>query len=165
MSDVSVRRVGPDDWETWREVRLAALADSPEVFPGELALAQDYDETAWRERLDESYGVWLLATSDTAEPIGQVGAWLPFGSVPTLVQTWVRPVWRGRGVGDALIEEALGWTRERGHDRLDLWVLETNLPARRLYERHGFFRTAEYLPCPDLPRMREERMVRRLTRS
>ncbi|HEX6076744.1 MAG TPA: GNAT family N-acetyltransferase [Micromonosporaceae bacterium] len=165
IGDVSVRRVGPDDWQTWRDVRLAALVDSPEVFPGELARARDHHEAAWRERLDHSYGVWVLATADStagSEPVGQVGAWLPFGSVPSLVQTWVHPSWRGRRVGDALVAEVLAWARERRHDRVDLWVLESNLPARRLYQRHGFTPTGEYVPYPDVPRVREERMVRHL---
>jgi GNAT superfamily N-acetyltransferase len=165
VAEVSVRRVGPDEWREWREVRLAALADSPEVFPGEQANAADYDEAAWRERLEDSYGVWVLALADSEtgpQPVGQVGAWVPFGNTPTLVQTWVHPSWRGRQVGDTLVANALDWARERQHNRMDLWVLETNLPARRLYQRHGFAPTGEYVPYPGGPRMREERMVRDL---
>jgi GNAT superfamily N-acetyltransferase len=164
IGDVSVRRVGPDEWKDWREVRLAALVDSPGVFAGEQAKAVDYDEAAWREQLNGSYGVWVLAVADSGtgpQPVGQVGAWVPFGN-PTLVQTWVHPSWRGRQVGDALVTEALAWARERQHERMDLWVLENNLPARRLYQRHGFTPTGEYVPYPDGPRLREERMVRSL---
>lgn len=165
MSEVSVRRVGPDEWREWREVRLAALADAPEVFAGEQAKAVDYDEAAWRERLNDSYGVWVLAVADSdtgPQPVGQVGAWVPMGNTPTLVQTWVHPAWRGRQVGDALVTEVLAWARERQYERMDLWVLETNLPARRLYQRHGFAATGDYVPYPDGPRRREERMVRSL---
>lgn len=164
MSELSVRRIGPDDWKTWREVRLAALVDSPTVFPGELPRARDYDEDAWRNQVDPSYGVWVLALAGS-EPIGQIGAWLPFGTNPTLVQTWVRPAWRGRQVGDALVTEVLAWAGEQRYHRVDLWVLETNLPARGLYQRHGFTPTGEYVPYPDGPSLREERMVRKLGRG
>ncbi|MQA23962.1 MAG: GNAT family N-acetyltransferase [Micromonosporaceae bacterium] len=158
MSVVSARRVGPDDWRAWREVRLAALAESPEVFPAELTRARRYDESDWRERLDPDSGVWALAVAGE-DLVGQVGAWLPFGSIPMLVGLWVRPAWRGRGVGDVLVAEVLDWARQRSHGRVDLWVLEHNAPARRLYERHGFTAVNEYMPSPDLPRAREQLMV------
>jgi hypothetical protein len=29
---ITVRAVGVDDWATWRELRLAALADAPHAF-------------------------------------------------------------------------------------------------------------------------------------
>jgi GNAT superfamily N-acetyltransferase len=161
MSVVSAKRLSPDDWRAWRDLRLAALADAPEVFPGELARAQQHDETAWRERLDPDSGVWAIALAGS-EPVGQVGGWLPFGAIPMLVALWVRPAWRGRGVGDLLVTEVLDWARERRHERVDLWVLEHNEPARRLYRRHGFVAVEEYTPSPDLPRVREQRMVCRL---
>lgn len=162
VTEVSVRRIGPDEWREWREVRLAALADSPDVFAGEEGKAADYDEAGWRERLNDSYGVWALAVADSEtgpRPVGQIGAWVPMGNTPTLVQTWVDPAWRGRQVGDALVREVLAWARERDYERMDLWVLEKNLPARQLYQRHGFTPTGEFVPCPDGPQLREERMV------
>jgi GNAT superfamily N-acetyltransferase len=165
VSEVSLRRVGPEQWREWREVRLAALADSPEVFSEGQGKVGDYDEAAWHEQLNDSYGVWVLAVADSGtgpQPVGQIGAWVPMGNTPTLVQTWVHPSWRGRQVGDALVAEVLSWARERQHERIDLWVLENNLPARQLYQRHGFTATGEYVPCPDGPRLREERMIRRL---
>lgn len=158
---VSVERLGPDDWRTWRDLRLAALADAPEVFPDDLAQARRHDEAAWRERLDPGSGVWAVARAG-GEPVGQVGGWLPFGAVPMLVALWVRPEWRGRGVGDVLVAEVLDWARERGCEQVDLWVLEGNEPARQLYQRHGFAAVEEHMPRPDRPRAREQRMVCRL---
>src|SRR5919198_3680425 len=157
MSEVTARRVGPDDWRTGRTLRPAALAESPEVFPTELARAEAYDETDWRARLDPDSGAWIVADAGD-RPVGQVGAWLPFGTVPTLVALWVRPDWRGRGAGDALVADVLAWAREYGHHQVDLWVLETNEPARRLYRRHGVVAQDDYLPYPDAPRLREQLM-------
>lgn len=50
------------------------------------------------------------------------------------------PDWRGKGVGKAILLHLLDQARARGYTRLSL---ETGrpapfLPARRLYERHGF---------------------------
>jgi RimJ/RimL family protein N-acetyltransferase len=46
--------------------------------------------------------------------------------------------WRGRGVGSALLEEAVRWAREVGVEKLALTVYPDNGAARRLYERFGF---------------------------
>lgn len=46
---------------------------------------------------------------------------------------------RGRGVGRALVEHALGWARERGYAGMQFnAVAETNRGAVELYERLGF---------------------------
>jgi L-phenylalanine/L-methionine N-acetyltransferase len=46
--------------------------------------------------------------------------------------------WRRRGVGSALLREALRWAREVGVEKLALSVYPDNVAARRLYERFGF---------------------------
>jgi GNAT superfamily N-acetyltransferase len=46
--------------------------------------------------------------------------------------------WRGRGVGSALLEEAIAWARKVGVEKLALTVYPDNGPARSLYRRFGF---------------------------
>jgi GNAT superfamily N-acetyltransferase len=53
----------------------------------------------------------------------------------------VDQVWRGRGVGRALLAAAEAWARGRGAVRLALLADETNLPALDFYDRLGFTRT------------------------
>ncbi|TQF77759.1 GNAT family N-acetyltransferase [Elioraea sp. Yellowstone] len=53
----------------------------------------------------------------------------------------VDQVWRGRGVGRALLVAAEAWARGRGAVRLALLADETNLPALDFYDRLGFART------------------------
>lgn len=54
MSDISVRRLGEDDWQEYRAVRLAALSESPEAFVASLSDEEDFDEQLWRERMNRS---------------------------------------------------------------------------------------------------------------
>ncbi|MFM9373668.1 GNAT family N-acetyltransferase [Streptomyces sp. Da 82-17] len=49
-------------------------------------------------------------------------------------QLYLDPPWRGRGIGDRLVELA----KERRTGGLALWTFQVNAPARRFYERHGF---------------------------
>ncbi len=136
-------RVGPDDWERWAAVRLAALADAPEAFASTLEREQDFDEARWRDRL--SGGPRVIARVVGGD-VGLVGAHLGDGPHdPQLYGLWVHPVWRGTGLADALVVEVLSWAREAGHDHVGLWVMDGNDGARRLYDRHGF------RPDPDPP--------------
>jgi putative acetyltransferase len=50
----------------------------------------------------------------------------------------VERAWRGRGVGTALLEEAIRWARGVGVEKLALTVYPDNEPARALYRRFGF---------------------------
>jgi putative acetyltransferase len=47
---------------------------------------------------------------------------------------------RRRGIGRALLEEAVRWARESGIRKLELHVFPWNEPALRLYESFGFER-------------------------
>lgn len=50
----------------------------------------------------------------------------------------VTRTWRGRGVADSILEYLHCRAQEMGKLTALLEVLETNLPARRLYQRHGY---------------------------
>ena len=45
---------------------------------------------------------------------------------------------RGRGVGNRLMQEAVGFCREREYSRVFLWTFDGLDPARHLYEKFGF---------------------------
>ena len=46
--------------------------------------------------------------------------------------------WRGRGVGSALLAEALRWAEEFGVEKVELSVFPHNEPAIALYRKFGF---------------------------
>lgn len=129
---ITVRAVGVDDWATWRELRLAALADAPHAFTSTLGEWQDADEQRWRDRV--AVGVNLVADLDD-KPVGMISGFdNPDGSAE-LGTLWVTPDARGRGVGEALIDALLAWAGER---TVRLEVVTTNTPALDLYRRNGF---------------------------
>jgi GNAT superfamily N-acetyltransferase len=55
----------------------------------------------------------------------------------------VDPRFHNRGVGGALLEEAIRFCDEVGHAKVFLYTFEGLDQARRLYERHGFVLTEE----------------------
>jgi ribosomal protein S18 acetylase RimI-like enzyme len=56
----------------------------------------------------------------------------------------VVPNRRGRGIGDALLNELVGKAREAGYPALSLCVDRQNADAIRVYEKHGFARVGEH---------------------
>lgn len=134
---ITVRELGLDDWRTWRDLRLAALAEAPHAFHSRLADWVGAGEHEWRDRL-RAPGRYLVAELH-GRPCAQVVAVPPDpDGIADLVALWVAPHARGTGVADALIaavsEHAVGW----GARRLALYVVVGNERAAALYRRHGF---------------------------
>lgn len=152
---VVVEVVGPDRWAQVRELRLAALAGTPDAFAASYDEERDQPERWWRDRLRrEDAATFLGSVADTrgaaAAPVG-LAVVLPTGDDATtagLYAVWVAPDARGRGVGDALIAAAIEHARGMGFARLVLNVGDGNLPAVALYARHGFVPTGRTSTLP-----------------
>jgi RimJ/RimL family protein N-acetyltransferase len=61
-------------------------------------------------------------------------SWMGFGEIGMMVAAGSR----GRGVGTALVEAAIGWSRDRGLHKLALSVFPHNHAAIALYGKCGF---------------------------
>ena len=70
-------------------------------------------------------------------------------------------IFRGRGIGDALLKEALKTGKERGVIFTFLEVRESNMPARKLYEKNGFENIGKRKNYYDEPK--EDAVIYRLT--
>ncbi|MEO1055292.1 MAG: GNAT family N-acetyltransferase [Actinomycetota bacterium] len=131
--------MGVSDWQEWRSLRLAALADAPDAFGSGLADWADADDDRWRARLRD-VPLNVIADLD-GEPVGQVsGLAVDVSGAVELISMWVAPNARGLGVGDALIDAVVSRAVGVGARRVELDVKETNRVAQRLYERHQFAR-------------------------
>ena len=60
-----------------------------------------------------------------------------------IVSLYVLPGAMGKGVGGALLRNALTSLREDGYGRVYLWAIQDNDRAVRFYQRHGFCVTGE----------------------
>lgn len=135
---IELRELFEDEWLDWRALRLAALAEAPEAFGSTVS---DWSgpldtEERWRARLrDVAHNV--VAEVD-GSPVGMVSGIEPHEGAAELISLWVAPSARGLGVGDALIEDVVGWARAHGASTLLLDVRDGNDVAIALYVRHGF---------------------------
>jgi ribosomal protein S18 acetylase RimI-like enzyme len=164
-----VRQVSPDDWATYRQVRLTALADAPEAFASTLERERDLGEQLWRRRLGAAAS--FLAWRDGA-PVGAVTA-LPYDDAQVhgfhgawhLVAMWVSPAARGLGIGRMLVQTVIDQASAAGAPSVVLWVFDANERARGLYERMGFRPTNRTDTRPGNPEDIEHLMIRELVAS
>ncbi len=159
--EVDVRRLTPDDWRIYEEVRLEALREAPYAFGSTWESESGLTEQGWRERLAER--VQFVAISED-EVVGTAGgATHEDGRTAELVSMWVDPRRRGQGVGDRLVKAVLEWAAESARiDEVRLWVADGNREAERLYARNGFGRTDGVQPIRRGEPRLEFEMVRRL---
>jgi ribosomal protein S18 acetylase RimI-like enzyme len=144
MTDApTIRAFSANEWRVYRDLRLRALADSPDAFGSTLAAETGRLDAEWARRLASSVDSPLklpLVAEVRGEPIG-----LAWGRIDTsdpdlaaLYQMWVAPSHRGVGAGQMLLKAVIAWARARNASSLDLGVTCGDSPARRLYERAGF---------------------------
>jgi len=144
----TLRALAPDDWETFRDIRLRSLADSPDAFGSTWERERAFTEAEWRRRL----GVPVYVVEDP-RPVA-IGGTFDQEGVPHVWGMWTDPAHRGRGhawrILDALIPPGTP-------AQLDVNV--TNDGARTAYQRYGFVGTGELEPLRPGSDQRMELMV------
>ncbi len=162
----SLRRITLEDASRLRDVRLAALQDSPQAFASTYDLEAARPLVEWERRTSAAAvggdQTIVLADDEQGRAVGMVGGFRPDpeSGDRQLYGLWVDPSRRATGLGSELVEAISSWAGEVGARRLMLWVTETNLPAVALYERLGFERTGVRQLLPSDPSLTEIELVR-----
>ena len=145
-----MRRLGPDDWATFREIRLRSLADSPDAFGSTLEREDAFTEDEWRRRVRGP----VYAVLDPG-PVA-VGGLFDDDGVFHVWGMWTDPAHRGRGHARRILDALIA-------PEVDA-VLDVNVDndvARTAYERYGFVGTGRFEPLRPGSDQRMERMVLR----
>jgi GNAT superfamily N-acetyltransferase len=133
-----IDRLGPDEGDRWRRIRLAALAEAPYAFGTTHAEASLWPDERWTAQVIEFA---TFVAIEGGEDVGVArGAAHLRSDVRELIGMWVAPAARRRGIAAQLIERVADWAATDGATTLVLDVVATNAPAIALYEREGFVR-------------------------
>jgi ribosomal protein S18 acetylase RimI-like enzyme len=126
--EVTVRGLGANDWQLLRDVRLSALAESPDAFLMTWREASEWTEARWRATAPRR----AIALADES-PIGMVG-WHVTGRHCELVGLWVDPEHRGGPAATALVRHVVAANTLP----VELEVKLSNPRAVAFYTRIGF---------------------------
>jgi ribosomal protein S18 acetylase RimI-like enzyme len=154
-----IKRLARDEWQALRDLRLTALADSPDAF---LALYSDeskYTPSQWEAEFER--GSWYIC-DDPHGSIGLIGATrephTPWDEC-YLEFIWVSPGHRRSGIASDLVGHVLALLREAQCRTVHLWVLDGNVVATALYKKLGFVSSDERHALADRPGRSEERWL------
>ena len=164
LRDLPPPALPPDfHWLAWAEDRLAAHAEvlyesfhqeiDAVVFP---SLSSPEGCVTLMNVVSRRLNFLPDATWLAVGPTGPCGAiqGLHERGVGAIQNVGVAPAWRGRGVGEALVLQALHGFRRAGLARALLEVTAQNDGAQRLYRRLGFRRTKTlYKAVPEMHEM------------
>jgi GNAT superfamily N-acetyltransferase len=160
----TVRRVLSDEGPSLRDIRLAALQESPWAFGSSYEAEAGRSDADWTDRARLGAAgidrVTFFALLDH-RVVGLIGGYRPEndGSLVELVSMWTSPDARRTGVARALVHAVIGWAADVAAKTVSLWVTRSNEPAHRLYESMGFRETGDYQPLPSDPCKDEIRMT------
>jgi len=150
------------------DIRPARPDDLPELMGMVRELAEFERLTHQVTATEEDFRESLFGARPVAEALigeagsGAVGYAIFFTTFSTflgksgiwLEDLYVKPEYRGRGLGKALLRAVGGIAQERGAGRYEWTVLDWNRAAINLYERSG----GEILPDWRIVRMDRERL-------
>ena len=134
----SLRRLGPEDAESFRELRLEGLRLHPDCFGADWEEESQKPIAFFAERLERG---WVLGGGVGASLAGVGGLYFP-AEPKARHKAWiwgmyVRAEARGAGLGHALVAGLLQRAAEVA-EIVHLTVTSTNVGAMRLYAAAGF---------------------------
>jgi GNAT superfamily N-acetyltransferase len=149
---MDVRRLRADEWERWREFRLAMLKEAPYAFGTTYAEASAFSDEQWRDRVDRlarSGDSILYVADDGGDWLGCAGGYTDEDTgLPNVFGVWTRPDARGRRIAETLVRTVVAWAKDKGHTEVRLWATDGNDAARRVYDRLGFLPNGATQPLP-----------------
>lgn len=135
---INIRRLGVDDVEAFREIRLEAVKSHPDAFGGDYESEVARDISRWKDKLAKTE---FYAAECDGQLIGLIGYSRYEGRKMAhggkIISMYVRPAFRSRQVGRALVAHVV----ERARDEIEqvfLSCVTVNHAAYALYQRMGF---------------------------
>ncbi len=100
--------------------------------------ARHFRKEFGRSRTEEHAELLAVAGGEVIGSLGIAREPHPVNRHVASLGMMVAPEWRGRGVGSALLAEAIRWARDVGVEKVALSVFPDNQAARALYGKFGF---------------------------
>jgi ribosomal protein S18 acetylase RimI-like enzyme len=135
-SDGHCRILLPAQWELVRQMRLAALSESPNAFLGRLKKESQFDETDWRDTFTSaSWHGFFIARAIVGIAKSSILAEYP--EERYVESFWVRPDHRKREVARRMLQSIIDEAKREQRRVVRLSVLRQNQSAIDAFYRLG----------------------------
>ena len=143
-----IRAATPEDAGAVAQVRVAAWRAAyrqfmPDEFLANLDPGQNLDDLRSAMGATEPPFQIRVAESQRAVVAFVIYGAPRYKARPGTLELWalnIQPEYWRLGIGRALVKEVLAAARHAGLTRVELWCIESNVPAVSLYESTGFTR-------------------------
>ena len=134
-----------------RELRLAALKDTPDAFGAKYEDEVNKPISEWQDRLKNTHWCFVVADGvdvgllavDRAEKDRNSDCWLS--------SWWIKDEFRGSGIPKLMLSWLEQLCRENNWKKIGLGVWPENIRAIAAYKKLGFTEAEELLPSRSIP--------------
>jgi len=152
---MQIRCIVEQDYSQVRQLRLAALQDSPDSFADSLRSTRDKPTQYWKEltkSLCKEHVMFIL--EQDGELVGSIYGLSDSINEKTgrVAGMWVSPSYRRRGFGKSLLMQVASWARSSGFNEMRLWAPAKKPRVIEFYQSNGFELTGnrQQTPKPNL---------------
>jgi RimJ/RimL family protein N-acetyltransferase len=149
--DVKLKLATESEYLRLKQIRLAALKDSPNSFGAKYEVLKDRPDNYWQQVLKVSS--WCLVSADSVD-IGLLAvdrADKDRNSDCWLSGWWITPSHRGQGVSKLMAQWVYELCRKNGWQKIGLGVWPDNKHAIAVYLKLGFVAADSLLPSRSIP--------------
>lgn len=137
--DYTLRRLLPNEWQAYRDIRLEALKNEPAVFGSNYDREFAFTEDEWRKRLsNHDQAMFILVFHD--EVIGITGVLIHHEDreAVKLIASYIRREHRGKGLSTLFYRARLDWAISRGFKKAIVSHRASNTASKAANQKFGF---------------------------
>jgi RimJ/RimL family protein N-acetyltransferase len=150
-SNITLRQFAPEDWQTFKAIRLEALVKDGWFFGSTYEIESTRTDDMWHNRLSNGgSAIWGLYDGD--ECIGLTGLYIKADEPDTVMfmASYIRSEYRRKGLSKLYYQTRLAWAREHGFKKARIGHREGNEPSKAANQKFGFRYThSELMKWPD----------------
>ncbi len=165
FEEVTCVELSNDDWVRLRDIRLAALLDSPDAFGGKYEDERLFDEQRWRAEFAKQAFVIASVSGVDAGMMYIENLNGDFDATCWIGGCWTDPQFRGVGLMHAMFKFLDEQASQRNWQVQGLGVWRDNFLAIAAYEKLGFVAMGDPQPSSRQPGKFYIRMIRKTSRS
>ncbi len=134
---VTFKKVLPEDWEKFKEIRLKGLQTDPQAFGGIFESESQEGEAYWKDRFSNPERCFYAAEEGSIF-VATAGSKKIAEDNWMIVAVYTLPEFRGRNLSQELINRVIAEAKSTGAKKVSLLVNVGQEGAVNLYKKIGF---------------------------